>query len=431
MSQARRSRRTFLAESAGLAAAGMVPYFFSRTRGAFSDEPTSKNDRPIIGAIGVGGQGRAIAGSATRFGDLAAVCDVDRAHAEQCCAEQAGGKAQIYEDYRRLLDRNDIEAVTVGTPDHWHTPIVLAALRAGKDVYCEKPLTLTVNEGKLLVKAVQETGRILQVGTQQRSDGRFRLACELVRNGRVGKLRKVTVSLPRSTQVGGPFEPQPVPPHLNWDFWLGQAPYAEYCPQRCHFTFRWWYEYSGGIMTDWGAHHMDIAHWGMGCEESGPITIEGKMSDDERRRISAPGNNFNTPADFTVEMIYPGDVLVQVVLGDEGVLFEGEKSRLYVNRGRITGKPVEELAENPLPGDAVRLYVSDDHMGNFFHCIKTREKPISDVVSQHRAVSACHVANISLRLGRKLTWDAAREEFVSDEEANSMLSRSPRLYNFA
>ena len=338
MSQARRSRRTFLAESAGLAAAGMVPCFFSRTRGAFSDEPTSKNDRPIIGAIGVGGQGRAIAGSATRFGDLAAVCDVDRAHAEQCCAEQAGGKAQIYEDYRRLLDRNDIEAVTVGTPDHWHTPIVLAALRAGKDVYCEKPLTLTVNEGKLLVKAVQETGRILQVGTQQRSDGRFRLACELVRNGRVGKLRKVTVSLPRSTQVGGPFEPQPVPPHLNWDFWLGQAPYAEYCPQRCHFTFRWWYEYSGGIMTDWGAHHMDIAHWGMGCEESGPITIEGKMSDDERRRISAPGNNFNTPADFTVEMIYPGDVLVQVVLGDEGVLFEGEKSRLYVNRGRITGK---------------------------------------------------------------------------------------------
>jgi predicted dehydrogenase len=266
------------------------------------------------------------------------------------------------------------------------------------------------------------------VGTQQRSDSRFRQACELVRNGRLGKLEKVTVSLPRSTKVGGPFTSRPVPETLNWERWQGQAPEHDFCTERCHHDFRWWYEYSGGIMTDWGAHHMDIAHWALGIEQSGPLTIEGKMGDDERNRIheAQHANSFNTAGEFTVDLIYPGDVLVQVVLGDEGVLFEGDSGRLYVNRGKITGKPVEELAERPLPADAIRLYESHDHMGNFFDCIESREKPISDVVSQHRSVSACHLANISLRLGRKLTWDAAKEEFVGDSEANGMLSRSQR-----
>lgn len=431
MSKPRHNRRNFLRTATGLAAASAsAPYWFSHSALAYADEPKSKNDRPLFGAIGVGGQGRGIAGNATRFADLVAICDVDRSHAEQSNKEQAGGKAELYDDYRKLLERKDIEAVTIGTPDHWHTAIALAAMRAGKDVYCEKPLTLTIHEGQLLVKTAAETGRVFQVGTQQRSDARFRQACELVRNGRVGTLKKVTVSLPRSTAVGGPFEKKPIPDTLNWDFWLGQAPSVDYCPERCHFSFRWWYEYSGGIMTDWGAHHMDIAHWGMGVEDSGPLTVHGTMDDEERKRIQVPGA-YNTPANFTVDFIYPREVHVQVVLGDEGVLFEGDKGRLYVNRGRITGKPVEDLANNPLPSDAVKLYQSDDHMGNFFSCIKSREKPISDVSSQHRSVSACHLANISLRLGRKLAWDAASEQFVDDSEANSMLSRTQRLYQIA
>lgn len=423
MSILRSTRRRFVTTTGGLCAGLAVPYWFtSRSR---ADE--AKNDRPRLGAIGLGGQGTGIADRARHFGDIVAVCDVDRQHAERA-REKFGGKADIYGDYRQLLERKDIEAVTIGTPDHWHTAVALAAVRSGKDVYCEKPLTLTIAEGQLLIQAVQETGRVFQVGTQQRSDARFRQACELVRNNRLGKLQKITVSLPRSTKVGGPFETKPAPENLNWELWQGQAPEHDYSSQRCHHDFRWWYEYSGGIMTDWGAHHMDIAQWAMGVEQSGPLTIEGKMQPDERKRIDEAQhtNSFNTPGEFSVELHYAGDVVVEVVLGGEGLLFEGDAGRLYVNRGKITGKPVEELAENPLPADAVKLYVSNDHMGNFFDCIKNRRLPISDVVSQHRSVSACHLANISLRLGRKLTWDAAAERFVGDSQADAMLSRPQR-----
>jgi len=408
------NRRDFIKTTAAAAAGATVPYWITSR----SARAASKNDRPLLGAIGVGGQGTGIAKNAKRFGDFVAVCDVDRNHAERGNKE-LGSKAEIFGDYRKLLERNDIEAVTIGVPDHWHTAVALAAVRAGKDVYCEKPLTLTIDEGKLLVKAVADSGRVFQVGTQQRSEHRFRTACELVRNGRVGKLQKVTVSLPNSP-AGGPFAAKPVPSELNWDFWQGQAPVAEYCPERCHYMFRWWYEYSGGIMTDWGAHHMDIAHWGMGAEQTGPLTIESQV------KLPTIANGYNTPNKFVVDMTYANDVHLQIVIGDEGVMFEGDQGRLYVNRGRITGKPVEQLKDNPLPADAVRLYKSDDHMGNFFHCIKTRIKPISDVESQHRSVSACHLANISMRLGRKLQWDPQKEQFVGDSEASGMLSRPQR-----
>lgn len=423
MSRRTTSRRSFVKGVAGLGAVSVLtPGWPSSSARLFGQQPTSKNDRPVYGAIGTGGQGTEIAKNASRFGDCVAVCDVDRGRAEACCdAEEFGGKPEIFEDYRKLLDRPDIEAVTIGVPDHWHVACAMAALDAGKDVYCEKPLTLTIAEGQALIKKVKETGRVFQVGTQQRSDERFRTACELVRNGRIGKLQKVTVTLPDSTLAGDkPFETKPVPAGLNWDMWLGQAPLVEYTPERCLYTFRWWYEYSGGVMTDWGAHHMDIAQWGMGCDHSGPLTIEGKGT------IPNIPNCYNTPKNFTVDMTYPDDVELHINIGDNGVLFEGDKGRVYVNRGRIAGKPYEDLKDNPLPADAIRLYASDDHMGNFFHCMKTREQPISDVVSQHRSVSACHLANISLRLGRKLTWDPAKEAFVGDDEANAMRTREQR-----
>lgn len=411
-------RREFLKRAGALATSAAATWFPS-TRRAVAQESQAANDRPLLGAIGVGGQGMYISKRAAEFGDFAAVCDVDRQRAE-AAQEGLGGKAEIYEDYRHVLDRNDIEAVTIGTPDHWHTAICIAAMRAGKDVYCEKPLTLTIAEGQQILKTINETGRILQVGTQQRSDWKCRLACELVRNGRIGKLETVTVTLPESTEVGGPFEPQPVPEHLNWDFWLGQAPWTEYLPERCHYNFRWWYEYSGGVMTDWGAHHMDIAHWGMGMENSGPLSIEG------HGELPDIANGYNTPKFFTVDMIYPGDVHLHVNIGDNGVLFEGTEGRVYVNRGRITGKPYEDLEENPLPEDRIKLHVSDDHMADFFASIKSREQPVSDAFSHHRSVSACHLANISLRLGRKLAWDPEKEEFVGDDEANAMRSREQR-----
>ncbi len=416
-------RRSFVTTTAGVVAAGMLgPQWFT-TSTARALEPTSQNDRFRFGAIGTGPQGMGITSQAQRFGDIVAVCDVDRKRAEEA-QEKFGGSAEIYEDYRKLLDRDDIDAVTIGTPDHWHTAVCLAALRSGRDVYCEKPLTLTIAEGQLLVKTVKETSKILQVGTQQRSDAKFRTACELVRNGRIGKLKKVTVVLP-TAQEGGPFENKPIPENLNWDFWLGQAPYVEYCPERCHYQFRWWFEYSGGTMTDWGAHHMDIAHWGMGVEDSGPLTIDGHAA------LPHIENGYNVPNNFTVNMTYPNDIELEIKIGDNGVLFEGDKSRVYVNRGRITGKPYEELKENPLPEERIKLHASDDHMGDFVNSIRTREQPVSDVVSQHRTISACHLANISMRLGRKLNWDPAKEQFIDDSEANAMLSRPPRApYEF-
>ena len=281
-------------------------------------------------------------------------------------------------------------------------------------------MTLTIEEGQQILKTIEETGRILQIGTQQRSDWKFRLACELVRNGRIGKLQKVTVTLPESTLDGGPFDMKPVPAHLNWGFWLGQTPTVNYVPERCHYTFRWWYEYSGGVMTDWGAHHMDIAHWAMDMENSGPLTIDGQGT-----LPDIPGG-YNTPKYFTVNMTYPGDIELTINIGDNGVLFEGDGGRIFVNRGRVTGKPVEELEENPLPEDRIALYESSDHMGNFIECVRNRKEPVSNAFAHHRTVSACHLANLSLRLGRKLNWDPDHEEFQGDDEANAMISRAQR-----
>ncbi len=425
------TRRTFVQTSAGLLAAAGTPYWITSRVQA----QEAKNDRPLLGAIGLGGQGTHDARRASGHGDMVAVCDVQRQHAERA-KQQLFNKAEVYEDYRKLLDRKDVEAVTIGTPDHWHTEIALAALDAGKHVYCEKPLTLTIDEGKQLVAMVKKTGKVMQVGTQQRGD-QFELfgrAVATVRSGQLGKIKKVIVQLPLSTEEGGPFAVQPVPKGLDWDFWLGQAPKVDYCPERSHARFRWWYEYSGGIATDWGAHHMDVAHWALDVENSGPMTIDGTKT----RLPELPGG-FNTPKLVTVDYLYPGDVHVQMIAqppGDEGLLFEGEKGRLFVNRGRITGKPIEEQEadaklKEAIMAEVVKLFKGNtakmgDHMGNFFEAWKYGKWPISDVASQHRSVSACHLGNLSIRLKRKLTWNAAKEEFVGDSEANSMLKRAQR-----
>ncbi len=387
------TRRQFVRTTAGVAALPSTHYWAT----AREATPESKNERPLVGAIGLGGQGTGDARRAAEFGDVVAVCDVHRPHAERA-KEKHFNKADVYEDYRKLLDRKEIEAVTIGTPDHWHTEIALAALEAGKHVYCEKPLTLTIDEGKQLVAAVKKTGRVMQVGTQQRGD-QFELfgrAVATVRSGQLGKIKKVTVQLPLSTAEGGPFNPQPLPEGLNWDFWLGQAPKVDYCPERCHALFRWWYEYSGGICTDWGAHHMDVAHWALDVENSGPLSIDGTKT----QLPNVPGG-YNTPKLVTVDFLYPGDVHVQLIAqppGDEGVLFEGEHGRMFVNRGRITGKPIEEQDADATLKDKTMASVKDlfkgntakmgDHMGNFFEAWKYGKWPISDVASQHRSVSA-------------------------------------------
>jgi predicted dehydrogenase len=415
------------------AALGCTAIPYTHTAGAEErTKPRSPNDRLRIGAIGMRYQGSVIAEKALAFGDLVAICDVDRQIAEKA-NEQFGGKADLYEHYHDLLKRDDIDAVTIGTPDHWHTKMVIDACRAGKDIYVEKPLTLTIDEGKRLTRVVRETGRVVQVGSWQRSDHRFRLAVELVRAGRIGRLQKVIVVLGKN-QTGGPFATVPVPPHLNWDLWQGQTPDVPYIPERCHYTFRWWQEYSGGQMTDWGAHHMDIAHWAIGLD--GPVEIEGNA------RYPQVANGYNVPLDFQAKMKFANGVELEVLdNGRNGVMFEGDAGRIFVNRGSIEGKPVEDLERRPFPREDFKLYAFDNlsrpprmgkldaiinHMGNFYDCVTSRKQPLSDVASQHRSVSLCHLANIAMRVGRKLHWTPEKESFGNDGEAAALLAREQR-----
>jgi predicted dehydrogenase len=437
VSTRRTSRRRFLATTSAVAGAVVAnPYVF--TAGAEEAlRPRSKNDRFGIGAIGMRYQGSVITEKALVEGDVVAIADVDRQVAEKA-REQFGGKAELYEDYRRLLERPDVDVVMIGTPDHWHAAMLIDACRAGKDVYCEKPLSLTVEEGQRMRDVVRQTGRIVQVGTWQRSDHRCRLAAEMVRQGRIGKLQKVQVILGKN-KTGGPFAVKSPPPHLNWNLWQGQTPDVSYLEERCHYTFRWWYEYSGGQMTDWGAHHVDIAQWAIGAEHSGPVEVDGTAT------FPSVENGYNVATSFAARCKYAGGVVLEVLdEGRNGILFEGDRGRIFVNRGSLSGEPVERLSGDPLPRENFTLYAHDNldrperfgkleaiinHMGNFYDCVRSRQVPIAEVATQHRSVTTCHLANISMRLGRTLRWDPDAEQFLGDDEANTWLSR-PRRKGF-
>lgn len=419
------SRRQWITQVSAAASSAMV--FGAVTSASAQDKPKDANSRLGVGAIGLRYQGSVITEKAAAHGDIVALADVDREILEKA-NKDFGGKSAMMEDYQELLARDDVDVVTIGTPDHWHTKMVIDACRAGKDVYCEKPLTLTIDEGKKLREVVKETGRVVQVGSWQRSDHRFRTAVEMVRQGWVGNLQKVDIVLGKN-KTGGPFEVKPVPKTFNWNLWQGQTPDVPYIPERSHYTFRWWYEYSGGQMTDWGAHHIDIGQWGAAGL---PVEIEGtaKMPDVQ--------DGYNVAIDYHVRYKLDNGVEITVAdTGRNGVMFTGDKGRLFVNRGTLDGAPTE----TPLPREDFKLYANDNldrperagkldaiinHMGNFFDCVENRQVPISDIESQHRSVSTCHLGNISMKLGRKLTWDPKGETFVGDDEANTHLSREQR-----
>lgn len=426
-------RRRFLKTAAAVAAASTLPnWFLEESRAlAATTRPLSPNDQPAIALVGCGGMGRGDAKNASRFGRIVALCDVDEAQIAQ--AKKQWPDAATFKDFRKVMERDDIHVVICGTVDHWHTLVSIAALRAGKDVYCEKPLTLTIDEGKHLVRVARDAKRILQTGSQQRSNKNFRLACELVRNGRIGKLKHVSVFLP-SGRREGPFHASPVPPGFDWDLWLGQTPKMDYVKERTHVTFRYWWEYSGGTMTDWGAHHNDIALWGLGLERSGPVEIEGKAL------VEMIPGGFTATSEYDVRYTYANGVthscqstsanawngaVVNKEGQQHGVKFEGTDGWIWVTRGNIQASNPDFL-EQPLPAGAQRLYVSEDHMGNFFDCVRSRKQAICEPEIGHRSVSVCHLGVIAIRLGRKLKWDPAREQFVGDKEANSYVAREMR-----
>ncbi len=460
MSRRPSTRREFLKTTSGLFAAGAVaPYF----RTSSLAQAAAANDKLGVGSIGVGGRGSGIGHEAGGRGNMVACADIDHQHAEKFAAKY-GGRCEIYSDYRALLDRKDVDVVTIGTPDHWHVKIAIEAMQAGKDVYCEKPLTLTIDEGKQICQVVKATHRVFQVGTQQRSDGRFLLAIAIARSGRLGKTLKATCSI-GGAPSGGPFPTAEPPQQLDWDFWLGQCPVVPYTKERCHGNFRWWLEYSGGKLTDWGAHHVDIALWGLGHESTGPVEIEGQgnfpnIPDDFDPVAFFAGkttlpNGYNTATQFHIDLKFAKGSSIHVQDGpDNGIWFEGDQGKLFVNRGRISGEPIDELCatvtadlekpqdkapdskalinhliEKTFASEIAKLYKGKErrgHMQNFFDCVKDRSEPVSDVFSHHRELSCCHLCNLAMLLKRKLRWDPDKQDFVGDAQASALLSRPQR-----
>ncbi len=442
------SRRVFLQ---GAAAAGTAVTLGSTLNPAFGYR--SPNDRPVFATIGLRNQGWTITEKSFKFADFAALADVDSnvlgSNVEKTERAQKK-KPDAYKDYRKILDRKDIDAVMIATPDHWHTKISVEAMYAGKDVYCEKPLTLTIAEGKLIEKVVKETGRVFQVGTMQRTeiDQRFLLAVALVKHGRIGTVQRVTCGI--NGMDASPVIPVvPVPKELDWDFWLGPAPKVDYraLPEmregygggvplhsNCHYAFRNWHEYSGGKLTDWGAHHVDIACWALGASDTGPSKVsplEFKLPVEYKNGHPLVQDQYNAATSFKIQADMPNKVeMIITSEGDNGILFEGTEGRFFVNRGKIAGKPVEDLKDKPLPDGAIEeIYggkVSENHTANFIEGMKARKQPISDVWTHNRMLEICHLSNIAMRLNRALQWDPVKREIVGDSEANSFLSRESR-----
>ncbi|QEL13339.1 Gfo/Idh/MocA family protein [Limnoglobus roseus] len=418
------SRRRFLGASGAILALPAVTY-----RAAFgADTPPSEQVR--VGHIGVGLQGTGNLGHYVKTNSVA-VCDVDKTHLAAAAARvEKDGKRKpvVEEDYRRILDRKDVDAVVVTTPDHWHALITVAACKAGKDVYCEKPLSLVIAEGRAMVNAARENKRIVQTGSMQRSAKEFHKACELVRNGAIGKITKVLVGLPAPNWVDRAKMPVPdsaPPAELNYNLWLGPAPERAYNEKHVHYLFRFFWDYSGGQQTNFGAHDLDITQWGLGMDDSGPTTIEGTATFNKNKW-------FETPETANITYTYANGIPVHCTLGKGGnpggVTFQGDKGVIYVRRGKIEVTLNGQAVADPykLATGDVKLYVSTNHHKDWLDCIKSRKLPVCDVEIGHRSATVCHLGNISVRTGRKITWDPAKEEIVGDAEAAKLVTKQYR-----
>lgn len=421
------SRRTFIrAASTAIAAPMIIP---ASALGLEKGTPAPSN-RIGVGFIGMGkqmgGHLNHVAGKPAY--EVISVCDVDKTRRDHAKKTVETKYAKLErkdwkgchdtEDFREVLSRKDIDVVYIATPDHWHAIPIVEAAKAKKDIYCEKPLTLTIEEAKLCVDACRKYNVILQTGSQQRSGKEFLKACEYVRNGRLGKIKEVIVD------VGGPSRACDLPeeamePGLNWDLWLGQAPMRPYhsalSPRGVHNhypAFRSYKEYSGGSMTDFGAHHFDIMQWGLGMDDSGP---------DEIIPPDAPKANVKTPGDPLwqkgVKFIYHktpvGDNIVVTHGSSGGILFKGEKGEILVNRGKLSATP-PEIFNDPITDKDIRLINSTNHHDNFFNAVRTREKPICDVEIGARSVTVCHLGNLAYWHGKKMKWDPKNWKFLDD-----------------
>ena len=410
------TRRSFLSRAAGALAA---PYVLtSQALGAGGKAPAS--DRIVAGAIGIGGRGGALL---TMNNDprctIAAVCDVHGANLAKG-KRAMGSKCAAYVDFRRIIERRDLDAVTIGTPDHWHAPMTILACESGKDVYCEKPLCRALGEGRRMVEAARRHGRVVQMGTQYRSQAHMRQACEWVRNGRLGKVHMV-----RLWHRPNPREPitpgGTVPAGLDWDLWLGPAPWAAYHPKRCLFNFRFWVDYGGGFIADNGAHMFGVVCWAMGLDRTGPTTVEATGTE-------ASDNLYDVPVEMTVRYEFADPPFVLTWTQKPGV---GLNMQFVGTEGTLNGFFRPSLTQgspdlSPTRPNEVRLYESDDHIGNWFNCVRTRRRPACDVATGHRITSLPHLGNIAYRVGRKIRWDPVAERILGDGEASRLLDEPYR-----
>jgi predicted dehydrogenase len=430
----RLNRRAFL-KTAGAAAAFAAGCARSRIIPPSAlgvGDHVAPSGRIVMGAIGVGGMGT---GNLHSFLDkrevqVVAVCDVDKRHRDNAKAivdERYGNEdCKVYVDFRELLGRGDLDAVSLAVPDHWHAVLSIEAARAGLDIYGEKPLARSIREGQAVCDAVRRHGRVWQTGSWQRSVADFRRACELVRNGRIGEIHTVEVGLP--TGGRGPLQPeQPVPEGLEWDLWLGPAPWMPYRPfggdpeQRCHWNWRWIMDYSGGQLTDWAGHHIDIAHWGLDLDHTGPVTIEGKGNYPEDGLYNAPGEySFTCTYANGVSMTVANDRRIPM-----GTKWYGSDGWVHVSRGGLDAEPKRLLEERMGPGD-VTLYVSRDHQQNFLDCVKSRQQTITPAEIAHRSISVGLLGEIAMLTGRRIYWDPDKEEIIGDPGASQLLGRSYR-----
>ena len=422
------SRRHFLKRSAVVAAAAGFPAIVPRS--VFGQNAPS--NRIVLGCIGLGKQGAYLLPAFLRESDtqVVSLCDVDKLKlkralniAQTYYAKNASGVGKGIHttgDFRELLDRDDIDAVIICTPDHWHGLNVIHAANSGKDIYCEKPLVHNIAEGQAMVEAVRQNNRIFQTGSMQRSDNKFRHACELVQNGYIGDVKHVAVN------VGGPPEPcnlpaEPLPDYLNWEMWLGPAPRRPYNSELSpHISinvfpnWRGYRDFGGGGMTDWGAHHFDIAQWGLGMDGSGPVKV-----------IPPDGKEF-----FDLTYVYANGVTMSrssVFEGMEvnGILFVGSKGKVMVNRSYYKTWP-EQLIRREFGPDEIHLYKSQNHYSDFLDAVRSRRKPICDIEVGYSTVTVCLMGNIAYELGRPLEFDQKMQQFANDAEANKLLGRPMR-----
>ena len=419
------SRRQFLKRASGITAGAIAFPYLIPSSALGRAGAVAPSNRIVMGSIGVGGMGTGdMRGFLSKKEvQYVAICDVDKGKRDSAkgTVDEKNGNSDCatYLDFRELIGRGDLDAVALAMPDHWHSIPAIAAARAGLDVHAQKPFARTIREGRAMCDAVKRYGIVWQTGSQQRSEGNFHRACELVRNGRIGKIEKVEVGLP--TGGGSGNNPvQEVPPGVDWDWWLGPAPWVPYRGV-LHWNWRWMMDYSGGQLTDWAGHHIDIAHWGMDTERTGPVEIEGTG-------VYPKDGIYDAATEYKFTCKYANGIVMTVANNKQipqGTKWYGDKGWIYVKRGKLESNPASVLNEVIGP-DEVHLYNSRDHRQNFLDCIKSRKDPIAPAEIAHRSISVGLLGEIAMLTEAKLKWDPEKEVFADNDAANRLLGRPMR-----